>query len=76
MYFCLSAIASTTHADPVQLIPELLSVSVGVPVESVTATSTRLPEQTGMRWAVSPSEPGSITLPVIKLTTFALLDEF
>ena len=67
-------IASTTHVDPVQLIPLLFAVTVGVPLVSVTLTSTRVPEQTGMRRAVPRRESGSMMLPVMKFTSVALLD--
>jgi hypothetical protein len=74
MYFSVALIVITTHVLPVQLIPPLFAVTVGAPVESVTLTSTRVPEQTGIRWAVSPREPGSMMLPVMKFVTFGLLD--
>ena len=74
MYFSVALIVVTTHIDPMQLIPELFAVTVGVPVVSVTVMSTRVPEQTGMRWAVSPRESGSMMLPVMKFATFGLLD--
>ena len=74
MYFSVALIVVTTHVDPVQVIPPLLAVTVGAPVVSSTVTPTRVPEQTGIRWAVSLRESGSITLPLMKLTTFGLLD--
>ena len=73
MYFSVALIVSTTHVDPMQLILLLFAVTLGVPLVSVTLTSTRVPEQTGMRWAVFPRESGSTMLPVMKLTTFGLL---
>ncbi len=75
MYFCFSLVVLATQLEPLQLIPELFDVTIGAPVVSVTLMSTRVPEQTGMRWAVSPRELGSTMLPVMKLTTFALLLE-
>jgi hypothetical protein len=61
------------------MTPLPMLVLVGVPVESVTATLTSVPAQTGMRWAVQepfakPQSPiGSTMFPVIWWTTFALL---
>ena len=73
MYFSVVPIIVTTHVDPVQRIPSLFSVTIGVPVVSVTLISTELPAQTGMRLAFSPSDCGSTMLPVMKLRILGLL---
>ncbi len=73
MYFSFALIAITVHVDPLQLIPLLFSVTVGMPVVSVTSTLTEVPEQTGIRWAASPREPGSMMCPWMILASFKLL---
>jgi hypothetical protein len=71
LYF---SVAFTVPKQPAELHVRLpLAVFIGVPVESVTPMSTCVPAQTGMRWAVSPSEPGSTMLPLIVCDTFMLL---
>ena len=74
MYFSVLRIISTTHVFPLQLIPSLFDVTIGVPVVSVTVTFTRVPSQTGMRLSFSPSELGFTMLPRIMFRIFRLLD--
>jgi len=45
-----------------------------LPDESVTTIDTSVPMHTGMRCAVSPSEPGSMMLPVMAWLSFGLFD--
>ncbi len=73
MYFSVALIVITTQPLPRQVMPALFAVTVGVPVVSVTRTVTSVPSQTGIRCAVAPSEPGSMTLAVMKFTTLGLL---
>ncbi len=63
---------SVTLTTPVQRVASLRdkpherlppAVTVGMPVLSDTAMVTCVPAQTGMRWAVDPSEPGSTIFP-------------
>ena len=44
-----------------------------MPVLSVTMMLTSVPAQTGMRWAVAPSEPGSTIFPKMVWVIFELL---
>jgi len=72
LYFSVTLTTPEQPAEShVRLPPAEL---VGVPVRSVTTAFTTVPAQTGMRWAVSLSEPGSTIFPVIIWTTFGLLD--
>jgi hypothetical protein len=74
MYFVVPVSDGTRQSEPTQLMPVLFGLTVGVPVLSVTAISTWLPSQMGIRWAVVPRDPGSTTFPVMTFTTFWLLD--
>ncbi len=73
MYFVVPVSDGTRQLEPTQLMPELFAVTVGMPVLSVTAISTWVPSQIGIRWAVVPREVGSTMFPVMKFTTFWLL---
>ena len=53
-YFSVAWIASTTHVEPLQLIPELFAVTVGVPVGVAVAVAVAValgkkgPAETGI----------------------------
>jgi hypothetical protein len=72
LYFSVALTAPEQPDESHERLPS--AVLMGVPVMSVTLTFTSVPAQTGIRWAVSPSESGSTMFPMITCETFGLLD--